>query len=198
MRWIQHWIIGKECLKGRKSLAYQLGCVLPDWFDTHPIHRIKESFSHFLNDAEKTRHLSPGPYRDWKMGNLAHLLCDYCTMAHNDEYYRFYRHRVYEVMAQKRFQRERDKGNNCLIAEKDIPIPPALLESTTSAARFKESLSSFILHFIDELHREIDKLESQCWFRDERIAECDTRYAYLLLNALLKILGEEELFKGGE
>lgn len=192
MRWVQHWIIGEHCLEGRRSLPYQLGCLLPDWFERHPIHRVKESFPRFLDRAERIRHLPAGPRRDWLLGTLGHYLCDYCTMAHNEEYYRFYRHRVYEVMAQKYIKARVRKEPLCWQQEREETIPAELLDPKLPADRFREALSAWLTEGLGRLRQEIEALGSPAWYRDERVAELDIRRAHRLLRGLNQILNETD------
>ena len=192
MRWVQHWIIGEHCLEARQSLPYQLGCLLPDWFERHPIHRVKESLARFLDRAEKLRHTPAGPWRDWLLGTLGHYLCDYCTLAHNEEYYRFYRHRVYEVMAQKYIQARVREDPRRWQQERAPEIPEELLDPNLPADRFREALAAWLTEGLDQLRQQILALESPAWYRDERVAELDIRWAHRLLRGLLTILGENQ------
>ena len=191
MRWIQHWIIGEDCLRSRRSLPYQLGCLLPDWFHRRPIHRWDESADNFLRRAEKVRTMPRGAARDWNIGLLAHFLCDYCTEAHNEEYYRFYRHRVYEVMAQKRIQRLRAEDGEALRRIEPLEIPPELTDPAAGEKAFSLALRAFLTEKIGELRGGIRALGSAEWVRDERVADLDIRWAHRLLYALLCIFGEE-------
>lgn len=198
MRWVQHWIIARVSLKSRRSLPYQLGSVLPDWFAIHPIHRTTESLDKFLDRAVKLRALPPGLRRDWYLGTLAHYACDYCTQSHNEEYYRFYRHRVYEVLAQDLIRAEYKKDPRRYDLKAGLPVPAALTDPATAPEAFRRELKDFLLTQIDRLHGEIRDLHTEQWYRDPRVAELDIRYACLILYALLCIFGEPDVLKGDD
>ena len=89
MRWVEHWTIAKDALAPRKSPGFQLGSILPDYFERKPIHRWRDNRELFLEKVDRVCKMPPGFRRDWQMGTLAHYICDYCCMAHNDEYYRY-------------------------------------------------------------------------------------------------------------
>ena len=195
MRWVPHWIIGADCLPGRRSLPYQLGCLLPDWIDRHPIHRTDETLEIFLRRAEAARRLPKGALRDWRVGLLAHFLCDYCTEAHNGEYRRLFRHRVYEVRHQKRVLALRREGSPLLTRIESVPVPPALLDPETGAEAFQTALRDFVAGELDALHAQIRALNSERWYTDRRIMDLDIRYAHRLLRAFLRIMGDTETGK---
>ena len=192
MRWVQHWIIGHNCRKGRRSLPYQLGCLLPDWFDRHPIHRTTESMEHVLDMAVRLRDCPPGPLRDWRLGVLSHFLCDYCTQAHNEEYYRFYRHRVYEVMAQKRILALRREDPEGLARIDRAEPPPPLPGRDAGDEVFRAAFRAFLLEELEHLHRAIRGLNSPCWYRDQRIMDLDIRWAHRLVWSMLWLFGEAD------
>lgn len=191
MRWVVHWRIGEAALAGRRSLAFQLGCVLPDWFELHPIHRREESGQLFLNRALSVRAMAPGWRRDYRMGTLAHFACDYCTMAHNEEYYNFYRHRIYEVLAQKYLIR-RCKTDPSWFVSEALPLPAELGPSADDAA-FRTALWDAVNTRVEILHEAIAALRAPEWFREERVAELDIREGWRLVSLVTRALeaGEE-------
>jgi len=190
MRWIVHWKVGQAALHGRRSLAYQLGCVMPDWFEIRPIHRWKETGKKFLDRAVLVRRMKPGFRRDWLLGTLAHYACDYCTTAHQEEYYRFYRHRVYEVMAQRYFLRRSRKKPNWFVSG-PAGVPEALRDPRVSDRAFREALSAWIASHIDALKERISERVSDAWYEDEKTAELDIRESYLLLSELTGIFDKD-------
>ena len=192
MRWVEHWIIGEDCLKGRRSLPYQLGCLLPDWIDRHPIHRREESLENFLELAVQTRSLPRGRRRDWQLGLMAHFLCDYCTEAHNEEYYNFYRHRVYEVRSQRRIQELRRKDRKALTRVEPLPIPEMLLRADSGDEIFREALRRFLNENLDRLRGEVRALDCERWYTDTRVMDLDIAWAHRLLGALLRIYRETD------
>lgn len=201
MRWGVHWRIGRDSLHDRYSLIYQLGTILPDWFERHPIHRRKESLAPMLKRAERVRSMAPGLRKDWHLGALSHYLCDYCCLAHNDEYYNFYRHRVYEVDAQTYYKNVREKRKARYVAgqmrfakfvQKNYPT---LWDGTAKGEEFRLELRRLINETVDELHGKIAALDSEKWWVDRRVAELDVQYGYRLIFAVLCILGERNLKK---
>ena len=204
MRWGVHWRISRDSLHERSSLIYQLGSILPDWFERHPIHRRKESLMPFLRRTERVRSMTPGVRKDWHLGALTHYLCDYCCLAHNDEYYRFYRHRVYEVDAQKYYKAVREQRKpryvrgQLLFADKVRKRYPALWNGTAAGEEFQRQLRQLVDETVDELHGRIRDLQSEKWWVDRRVAELDVRYSYRLIFVLLCILGDETLKKEAE
>lgn len=110
MRWGEHWRISRDTYLPKKSLIFQLGSIMPDWFDRHPIHRWVDTKDLFLDRVCKVAEMKPGIKRDWLLGFTAHFICDYCCLAHNDQYYDLYRHRVYEVLSQKYDKKKRKNG----------------------------------------------------------------------------------------
>lgn len=205
-------------MRFRRSLPYQLGCLLPDWFYRHPIHRTDESMDDFLMRAVRIRHMPDSPRRDWELGLLAHFICDYCTQAHNEEYYRFYRHRVYEVAAQKRIKAFRVKRDAVhrqirelraagtadpeqikdlrgqipgpLRPFRPLPVPETLLDPETDDVRFREELHDFLTGQLEQQHREIRALGCEKWYTDERVMDLDILWARKILYAVLSIFGE--------
>lgn len=194
MRWGVHWRIGKDSLHGRKSLAFQLGTILPDWFERHPIHRRKESFDLVLKRIGQLREMKPGIKRDWYAGTVAHYLCDYCCTAHNEEYYRFYRHRIYEVRSQDYFKAVREKRKTGYIADQMRFVQrmkreyPALFDGSLPNDRFCAETAKLIRAVVQELHRRIQALHAKEWWTDLRVAELDVRYSYRLICTVLCIL----------
>ena len=188
MRWIEHWLIGKDAYAPRRSLPYQLGTVLPDWFDRHPIHRWQETRELFLDKALQVSAMPPGFRRDWYLGTLAHFLCDYCCMAHNEEYYRYYRHRVYEVQSQKYFLRVRKKRKKAIYHLEKTQLP----EPGNASGDIREDVSGLIEAYVGKLHAQIKALDSDCWFRDHRIMALDIRYAHGLVAAVNDLLTGEK------
>lgn len=198
MRWGVHWRVAKAALKDRRSLAYQLGSVMPDWFETRPIHRWKESGKKFLDRAEKVRRMRRGWRRDYLMGTLAHYVCDYCTMAHNEEYFRFYRHRVYEVLAQNCLNRRCREDRDWFEGERST-VPAVFRDPGTDDVTFREALTELVTEHTDALHGRIGLLQTAGWewFRDERVAELDIREGWHLTSALVQIL-EQPAKRGKE
>lgn len=198
MRWGVHWRIGRDSLHARKSLIYQLGTILPDWFERHPIHRRRESLMPFLKRAERVREMKPGLRKDWELGCLVHYLGDYCCMAHNEEYYRFYRHRVYEVISQNYLKRVREANKpTYTLLQKHFAAYvrrefPTLWDRTANGVMFREELRRLINTTVDALHGKIDALQTEKWWLDLRVAELDVRYSCRLIYAVLYILGEEQ------
>ncbi len=198
MRWGVHWRISRDSLHGRKSLFYQLGSILPDWFERHPIHRRKESLIPFLMRAERVRNMKPGLRRDWELGCLVHLLGDYCCMAHNEEYYRYYRHRIYEVVSQRYYKRVRE-ANKPKYTELQQHFAayvrrefPTLWDRTAKGGAFRDELRRLIDTTVASLHGKIAALQHEQWWADLRVAELDVRYSYRLIYAVLYILGEKQ------
>jgi hypothetical protein len=189
LRWIEHWIIGKDAFAPRRSLPYQLGTVLPDWFERQPIHRWQETRELFLDRAQKISAMPPGIRRDWYLGTLAHYLCDYCCMAHNEEYYRYYRHRVFEVQSQKYFLRVRKNRKNDIyqLEKSNLPAP------YETSGDIREDVSRLIESYTGKLHERIGVLGSECWFRDHRIMALDIRYAYGLVAAVNELLTRKKV-----
>ena len=187
MRFVEHWTIGKDALSTRRSFAYQLGSILPDWFERKPIHRWKDNKDRFLKKASMVRELPPGFKRDWTLGTLAHYVCDYCCMAHNEEYYRYVRHRIYEVQSQKFFKREHKRNGLKIyrIRAEYLPEPPA------PTGIFEADVAALVETWVGKLHERIDALNSPQWYRDERCMSLDIRYAHALLRALLTLLSDE-------
>ncbi len=185
MRWVEHWIIGRDVYGKGCSLAYLLGCIMPDWFERYPIHRRKESFDRFLDKAEEIRYMPRGLNRDWKMGNIIHFACDYCTQAHNDEYYDLYKHRVYEVMAQKYFKRVYKKEPDRYHEFEKFQVPTNIIKNEYNKDAFRQELRVFVEKQLNDLHRQIRDLASETWYTDSRIMELDIIYAYGLSAALL-------------
>ncbi len=186
MRWVVHWIVGEAALRGRRSLAFQLGCLMPDWFELKPIHRWRESGSKFLDRAERVRSMPDGWRRDWLLGTLAHFACDYCTMAHNEEYYRFYHHRAYEVLAQNYLIRRCRENARWL--QTGPAEMPAVLTSSADASAFRQALSVWVLDHTDALHEKISELHTAKWYQDERVAELDIREGFLLASELVRLM----------
>jgi hypothetical protein len=194
MRWGVHWRIGRDSLHGRESLMFQLGTILPDWFERHPIHRRKESLGLIAERIVRLREMQPGRKRDWYLGTVAHFLCDYCCMAHNEEYYRFYRHRVYEVESQKYYKRVRAERKPRYVAaqlrflEQAKRLHPALFDGTLSDDDFRGEMLDLINSAVLSLHRKIEALNTAEWWTDLRVAELDVRYSYYLIHAVLTAL----------
>lgn len=184
MRWVEHWFIGKDAYAPKKSVPYQLGTVLPDWFERRLIHRWKETREDFLERAQQVAGMPSGFRRDWYLGTLAHYLCDYCCMAHNEEYARYYRHRVYEVQSQKYFLRIRKRKKEAIyhLKESELPSLPAL------SGDIRKDAAGLIEAYVGKLHERIDALGSDCWFRDRRIMALDIRYAHGLTAAVCELL----------
>lgn len=188
------WRIGRDSLHGRKSLIFQLGTILPDWFERHPIHRRKESLSPVVKRIVRVREMQPGRKKDWYLGTIAHYLCDYCCMAHNEEYYRFYRHRVYEVESQKYYKHVRKKRKPRYAAaqirymQQMRRVYPALFDGSAQGSAFSTELLELINTTVSELHRRIRELNCEKWWTDLRVAELDVRYSYRLIYTVLCIL----------
>ena len=128
--------------------------------------------------------------RDWKLGVLAHFICDYCCMAHNEQYYDLYKHRVYEVLSQQVYEKLRygDAFNNILMEYGTAEYDLTSFETAESEAAFKDALSQMIEHYLRELHSRIEGLECYEWHRDERVVCLDIAYAYALLGQFLKAM----------
>ena len=194
MRWVEHWTIAKDALAPRKSLGFQLGSILPDYFERKPIHRWRDNRELFLEKVDRIRKMPPGFRRDWQMGTLAHYICDYCCMAHNEEYYRFYRHRVYEVESQKYYKRVRAERKPRYVAaqlrflEQAKRLHPALFDGTLSDDDFRGEMLDLINSAVLSLHRKIEALNTAEWWTDLRVAELDVRYSYYLIHAVLTAL----------
>ena len=188
MRWVEHWTIAKDALAPRKSPGFQLGSILPDYFERKPIHRWRDNRELFLEKVDRVCKMPPGFRRDWQMGTLAHYICDYCCMAHNDEYYRYYRHRVYEVLSQKFFKRQRRSGGTDIyrIRPQNLPAVPE------PSGDLRTDTAGLVEAYVKTLHERIAAFGSTEWFRDERCMDLDIRYAYGLLRAALVYWGEEE------
>ena len=119
-------------------------------------------------------------------------------MAHNEEYYRFYRHRVYEVESQKFYKYVRTKRKETYIAGQMRFAAyaarefPSLWNRTASGEEFRKELERLINTTVTELHRKISLLNSKKWWTDLRIMELDIRFSYRLIYAVLWILGESQ------
>ena len=198
MRWGMHWRIGRDSLTGRSSAVYQLGTILPDWFERHPIHRAEESLTRVLKKADRIRFMKRGIRRDWLLGTVMHYLCDYCCMAHGGEYYRFYRHRVYEVDSQIWFKQIHLQKRAFYMDEQRrfiaaLPAVSHALSTTAmqmSSAGFQAELRRLILRTVAVRQSRIDALGSGQWWTDRHIMSLDVRCAYQLCGAVLHILGE--------
>lgn len=70
--------------------------------------------------------------------------CDYCTEAHNDAYYEFYKHRVYEVRAQKYFHKERKKRIDRYLRFERLMPPIDLTKQEVDDDKFRELLGDFV------------------------------------------------------
>ena len=186
MRWVEHWTIGKDVMGDEHGLFFLLGCIMPDWFERHPIHRTTETFEMIVNRAEKLRY-GKGIKHEWQLGTVVHFICDYCTQAHNEEYYDLYKHRVYEVMAQKYFKRQHKEDKTLHLRVKKIDVPPALMDKNISSAMFENELHKLIEDQLKELHKRIAELESPKWYRDSKVMELDIIYSYKLVYALKDI-----------
>ena len=125
-----------------------------------------------------------GFLKEWYLGTLAHYLCDYCCLAHDEEYYKFYRHRVYEVQSQKYFLRTRksEGGSIYCLEESDLPVIGAL------SGDIRNDVSMLIDAYVGKLHERIDDLHSESWFWDRRIMDLDIRYAHVLTAAVIGLL----------
>lgn len=189
MRWGEHWRISKDCYEPKKSLMYQLGSILPDWFMRHPIHRWNDTKDIFLERAYKVLNMKEGPIRDWNLGVLSHFVCDYCCMAHNEEYYDLYKHRVYEVLSQKLYKKMRlynyESKEKWIKYDIQYEISE---EKIDSGEKFKNNLTIIIEYYIKELHDKIKSVGSIAWYKDHEIMELDILYSYALLKKLIKIL----------
>ncbi len=194
MRWGVHWRIGRDSLHGRKSMIFQLGTIMPDWFERNPIHRRNESLNLIAERIVRIRKMQPGRKRNWYLGTIAHYLCDYCCMAHNDEYYHLYRHRVYEVKSQKYYKRVCTKRRPRYIAlqlrflERVKRLHPLLFDSALCDDDFQREMLDLINSVVLSLHQKIDALNSKEWWTDHRVAELDVRYSYFLIYVILTIL----------
>ncbi len=185
MRWMQHWTIGRDCLNSNFSLPFQLGCVLPDWFERHPIHRYSDNQDRFWDRVGKIRSMKSSAKREWYLGTIVHYICDYCTQAHNEEYYQLYRHRVYEVKAQKLFLKNHKEHKDTYIEyAKPHPIP----HPTETIADLKAYLETTV----QQLHNDIDQLNTPEWFTDERVMNLDIEYAYKLSTGMISSLKVHE------
>lgn len=198
MRWGQHWKIGRDVLWSRKSIAFQLGTILPDWFERHPIHRVKESYDNILNRIDIALQMPAGIRRDFMVGTIAHFVVDYCCYAHSDVYYDLIRHRIYEVKSQKKYNRE-----HSLKYETYMEMMPNLFEEfkhnkfdEDSSQNHKydvDDIEAFINKYVAELLRMIELQNSKEWSRDENVMEFDTQYSYMVLYGVMSMLGEPEL-----
>lgn len=190
MRWGEHWRISKDCLEPRKSLVYQLGSILPDWFNRHPVHRWNDTKDLFLERAYRVRKMEEGLIKNWNLGVLSHFVCDYCCMAHNEAYYELYKHRVYEVNSQKLYKELRlsSNENKNRWMHYEVKYNSSELKKSKSEEDFKRDMSLMIEFYLNELHTRINNLGSEKWYKDDRIMELDIKYSYALLNRFIEIV----------
>lgn len=209
MRWGQHWRISGDTYLPKRSLIFQLGSIMPDWFDRHPIHRWVDTKELFLDRVCKVAQMKPGIRRSWYLGFIAHFACDYCTMAHNEEYYNFYKHRIYEVLAQKydkKIRKEKPghvkkwmnavdirmlqyaetQGENEAGDDAGTNVTDPIMPDEASVLRKKACYA--VETCTEKLHTDIAALHSPDWFRDRRVAELDIRYAYALLKVMIGLI----------
>lgn len=169
MRWVMHWKISKDCYDS-KSLIYQLGSILPDWFMRHPIHCYNKTKEKFEKRLYKTKQMKPGFRKNWNAGVLAHYIEDYCCTAHSDEnYFHLYNHRVFEVQEQKFFK-------------KFSTIKKFNIES-------KETIIETIESTLQSLQQDIKNFNSNEWYTDTKIMELDIYYSYALVKTVLQWIG---------
>ena len=187
MRWGEHWRISRDTYYPEKSLMFQLGSILPDWFDRHPIHRWVDTKELFLDRMCRIAGMKKGWKRDWLLGFAAHFICDYCCMAHNEEYYNLYKHRVYEVLAQKYDKKKRKKGAAQIKKWMDA-VDCGFMYSEDDELEFRDRICYAVEQCIGRLHAEIAKLNSADWSRDARVMKLDIEYAYALLKTVFDIL----------
>ena len=172
MRWIEHWKISKMVLR-RKSLCYQLGSILPDWFERRPRHTMEHSLDRVLKKIEKVQTMKNGRRRDYLLGTIMHYLEDYCCFAHNDnEYTKWYKHRVFEVQSQKYF-REHYKYY--------LPLIDNLQD---------KDFCEFITKTVRKMEKYVYNLHNENWERDVRIIKCNIEFAFYLTNGVLDLIEE--------
>ena len=187
MRWGEHWRIGRDTYLPKRSLIFQLGTILPDWFDRHPIHRWIDTKDLFLDRVCRIADMKPGIRREWDLGFTAHFICDYCCLAHNEKYYDLYRHRVYEVLSQKYDKKKRKNGAR-QIRKWMNAVDCGFMYSDDSRAGLREQVCYAVERCIEKLHSEIDALHSEEWSRDARIMKLDIEYSYALLKTVLHLV----------
>ena len=190
MRWGEHWRISRDTYFPQKSLAFQLGSILPDWFERHPIHRWVDTKELFLDRVCRIADMKKCVRRDWYLGTVAHYICDYCCMAHNEEYYSLYKHRVYEVLSQKYDKKKRKRGTP-QIKKWMNAVDCGFMYTDDSESDLKARICYAVEQCIAKLHGEIRALNSTEWFRDARIMKLDIEYSYALLKTVLNILNPE-------
>ena len=193
MRWGEHWRISRDVYYPDKSLFFQLGSILPDWFERHPIHRWVDTKELFLDRICKISRMKRGKRREWYLGTIAHYICDYCCMAHNEEYYNLYRHRVYEVLSQKYDKKKRKDGDRRIEAWMNRVGTKLWMQDrgeVQAGNNLREKTGHAVELYTGRLHEEINALESSEWFRDPRVMKLDIEYSYGLLQTVMLILAE--------
>ena len=104
MRWREHWGIGRDALWSRRSLAFQLGTLLPDWFERKPKHKSELTLHRICMRIAIARQMWDGARKDFVMGTIVHYLCDYCTYPHEYCYEDYESHARHEIGAQRRYK----------------------------------------------------------------------------------------------
>lgn len=191
MRWKQHRMIGKDCFCNKPSLFFVIGCCAPDVLDFYRTHRAKETLDIFVKNSTKIRKMRNGFIKDYCIGVLSHYICDYCTQAHGEEYFRFFRHRVYEVQMQKYYLKNYNEFYN-LPNNNPIIIPQILKVPGLNDELFVEKFRIFLEKYLLERNEKVKALESSKWYIDHRIMALDIYYSYCLLSAIMTIFREKK------
>lgn len=197
MRLIQHWKIGKDCMGRYSSLAFQLGTILPDWFERKTMHRIDESLDLILNRLNIISRMPEGIKRDFMLGTVVHFITDYCCFAHvGNHYNNWIVHRIYEVKSQKLYCNQ-DTYNYILNMDN---LYNKFIQEVTLTDNMYINIEIY-LHYIKNRLQYRYITPNMKWYRDTNIMNTDIIYAYNMVYGILMLLGEfdaNKLFvKGG-
>lgn len=186
MRWIQHWKIGKECLGRYSSLAFQLGTILPDWFERKHVHKIDDTLDLVLNRIDIISKMPRCIKRDFMLGTVVHFITDYCCFAHVDENYNSWiGHRIFEVRSQKLY-----------LANDTYKYILNMDKFYNEFKQTKKITNNIYIDVLNYLHFYQNKLQYRYrvphikWYYDENIMKTDTYYAYNMIYGIMELLGE--------
>lgn len=196
MRWIQHWKIGTECLgssNGSTSIAYQLGTIMPDWFEKQSPHTINKSLDIVLDRISILCRLPKSDIRrQFMLGTVVHFLTDFCCYSHTEQNYKkWIYHRIFEVKAQKLYCSQKTYKYILNMDDFYNEFIQQCPKSDFGVYYYDtyKNIANFIDYYKDTIQYRYITPHIK-WYYDETIMNKDTYCAYNLIYGVLALLDE--------